>query len=164
MMPPDLQAHVESFWPTSVIGWLTAATLAAAAGKTLYDWLTGRRKSLVAMTSSITQLDSEVKQMNENLCGKLEEVENTQSVMDGNLKRISKDVGDLVYEWRGLDGTNGYKSIIRRHDSELIDIRRRNDRIDAVREEDLRRSGGQQRRHLDRELNNLMPEEREEKA
>lgn len=163
-MPPDLQAHVESFWPTSVIGWLTAATLAVAVGKTAYDWLTGRRKSLASVQASITKLDGEVTQMNSNLCGKLEDVENTQGVMDKTLERVSKDVGDLVYEWRGIDGSNGYKSIIRRHDSELIDIRRRNDRIDAVRDEDLRRSGGQQRRHIDRELNNLLPEEREEKA
>jgi hypothetical protein len=38
---PDIQPHaVESFWPTSVIGWLTFATLATAVGKTA---MTGSR-------------------------------------------------------------------------------------------------------------------------
>jgi hypothetical protein len=156
MLPPDLQPHVESFWPTSAIGFLTTAVLATTIGKTAYDWLTGRRKSLSVLQGSVSAVDRKV----EGLCEQIADMEGELKVVDG----LSKSVGDLLYEWRGVDGSNGYKSIIKRHDREIIDIRRRNDRIDAVREEDERRSGGKQRRHMDRELNNLMPEEREEKG
>lgn len=95
----------------------------------------------------------------DTLCADVEELDSRLDVVDG----LADSVRELTQEWRGVDGTNGYKSIIRRHDSELIEIRRRNDRLDAVREEDERRSGGQHRRKMDRELNNLIPEQREEK-
>jgi hypothetical protein len=157
---PDIQPQaVESFWPTSVIGWLTFATLATAVGKTAYDWFTGRRKSLTSMQGSIGAVDRKV----DSLCGQIADMEGDLKVVDG----LSRSVGELLYEWRGVDGSNGYKSIIKRHDHELIEIRRRNDKIDAVREAheaDLQRSGGVQRRRSDRELNNLLPEEREEKG
>jgi hypothetical protein len=135
---PELQPHaVESFWPTSVIGWLTFATLATAVGKTGYDWFTGRRKSIVALDKKM-----------DDVCGKIEDMEGKLIVVDG----LSRSVGELVFEWRGVDGTNGYKSIIKRHDREILAIQRRNVGIDAVREEDERRSGGQHRRHMDRVL------------
>lgn len=155
MIPPDLGAHVESFWPTSIIGWLTAGTLATAVGKTGYDWLTGRRKSLTAVQGSIAAVDRKV----DGLCSQIADMEGELKAVDG----LSRSVGELLFEWRGIDGTNGYKSIIQRHDRELIAVHRRNDRLDAIREEDERRSGGQHRRLMDRELNNLLPEEREEK-
>lgn len=119
-----------------------------ACGKLLWDGLIGKGKSLAVIDGKL-----------DTLCADVEELDSRLDVVDG----LADSVRELTQEWRGVDGTNGYKSIIRRHDSELIEIRRRNDRLDAVREEDERRSGGQHRRKMDRELNNLIPEQREEK-
>jgi hypothetical protein len=164
MFVPEMQPHVESFWPSSVIGWLTTGTLAITVAKTGFDWWTGKRKSLTALQGSIHGVEVKM----EKVCEKIDDMEGRFEVVDG----LSHSISELVYEWRGIDGTNGYKSIIKRHDQELIEVRRRNDRIDAVTEdklrrvhdEDLRRSGGIERRYSDRELNNLMPEEREDKG
>jgi chromosome segregation ATPase len=152
MMPPDLQAHVESFWPTSVIGWLTAATLAVAVGKTAYDWLTGRRKSLAAMQEAIKAVDKKVEQ----LCTQIGDMEGELTAVDG----LAESVRELTQEWRGVPGSgNGYRSVINKNTDRIGAIEKRNERIDAVRDEELRRGGGQQRRHMDRELNNLKSEE-----
>lgn len=150
MMAPDLHIGLlESFWPTSAIGWLTAGTLATAVGKTAYDWLTGRRKSLAVLDKKL-----------DGLCEQINDMEGELKVVDG----LGQSVRDLVYEWRGLDGNNGYKSIIKSNQERIRLIEKRNDKIDAVREEDERRGGGQHRRLMDRELNNLLPEEREDQG
>lgn len=129
-------------WGGFIFGFIACAIL-------IWDRVIGKGKSLANLDNKI-----------DGLCEKIEDMEGKLVVVDG----LSRSVGELVFEWRGVDGSNGYKSIIRRHDQEIIAIQRRNDRIDAVREEDLRRSHGQQRRSMDRELNNLLPEEREEKG
>lgn len=144
-----MQSHLDSFWPTSVIGWLTAATLATAVGKTGYDWLTGRRKSLAVLDKKM-----------DGLCEQITDMEGELKVVDG----LSKSVQDLVYEWRGVDGSNGYKSIIRENQRRIGDIEKRNWQLDAVRQEDERRSGGQHRRAMDREMDRSLPEEREERG
>lgn len=140
MISPD----VDSFWPTSVIGWLTFATLATAVGKTAYDWVTGRRKTLTTLNQKI-----------DGVSASIEDMEGKLHVVDG----LTTTVRELVYEWRGLDGKNGYKSIIRENARQIAEINRRHDRLDAIREEDERRSGGQRRRAIDRELDRLKDEE-----
>lgn len=141
--PEMLPTSLQTFWPTSAIGYLTAATLATTVGKSAYDWITGRRKSLAVLDRKI-----------DGLCDTIENMEGKLEVVDG----LTESVRELVYEWRGLDGTNGYKSIIRENQRRIGQIERRNDRIDAVREEDERRSGGQHRRAMDDELDRILPD------
>lgn len=147
---------IESFWPTTGIGWLTFGTLSIAVGKTGYDWLTGRRKSLAALQDSIKALDRRM----DNFGGKIDDLEGRLEAVDG----LATSVRELTQEWRGVAGDNGYKNIIRENTRAIADIVRRNDRLDAIREEDERRSGGQHRRKMDRELDRLLPEKREEEG
>lgn len=112
-------------------------------------------EKVIGKGKSLANIDNKIDDLHE----KFADVEARLDVVDG----LTRSVSELVFEWRGIDGTNGYKSIIKRHDKELIEITRRNDKLDAVREEDERRSGGQHRRLMDRELNNLIPEKREDK-
>lgn len=145
---------VESFWPTSSIGWLTFVTLATAVGKTGYDWITGRRKSLTALQESTKETGRKVEQ----LCEKVEEMEGQLLAVDG----LSESVRGLTQEFRGENGQNGWRSIIKDNSKRLTEIEKRHDRLEWLREQDEKRSGGQHRRLADREISNLIPEKREE--
>jgi hypothetical protein len=116
----------------------------------LFDRVIGRGRALATIDGKI-----------DRLCAQIEDVESRMDVVDG----LAESVRELTQEWRGVPGSdNGYRNIIRENRDRIAAIEKRNDKIDAIREEDLRRGHGQQRRHADRELNNLLPQEREEKA
>jgi hypothetical protein len=118
----------------------------------IVDRLTARGKSLAKLDNKI-----------DGLCDRIDDMDGRLTAVDG----LAKTVGELVYEWRGVDGENGYKSIIRNDHRRIDAIEKRNNIIDALKQahdDDIRRSGGQQRRQSDREINNLLPEDREEKA
>lgn len=113
------------------------------------DRLTTRGKNLATIDRKL-----------DGLCDQITDMEGELKVVDG----LAESVRELTQEWRGVPGSdNGYRSIIRANQRRLDAIEKRNDGLDAVRKEDERRSGGQHRRLMDRELNNLIPEEREEK-
>lgn len=134
------------------MGWGGFLFSLIACGVLVWDRIAGKGKATADLKSDIREL-----------CGKIEDMEGRLEVVDG----LTVSVRELVFEWRGVDGKNGYKSIIRSNESRITDIEKRNYIIDAVknaRDEDERRSGGQHRRAMDRELNNLLPEEREEKG
>lgn len=160
MIAPDLSTHIETFWPTSAIGWLTFGTIATALGKTVFDWLTGRRKSLSLVQDSIKAVDRKV----DGLCSQVADMEGELTAVDG----LAESVRELTQEWRGPPGSpNGFRSKILRNEERIGAIERRNYEIDAIKkamDEDERRGHGQHRRLMDRELNNLLPEEREEKG
>lgn len=105
----------------------------------LWDRIVGRGKSLAMIDGKIDQLCEEIGDMDARL-----------KVVDG----LSQSVRELTQEWRGVRGDNGYLSVIRNNAERITRIERRNDKIDAVREEDERRSGGLQRREMDRALDN----------
>ena len=127
----------ETLWPTSVGGWVGLLAGSTALGLLVVDRLTARGKSLAKLDTKI-----------DTLCDRIDDMDGRLKVVDG----LAETVGELVFEWRGVDGNNGYKSIIREHDRRLDEIQQRNLRIDAIREEDDRRSGGKHRRMMDREL------------
>lgn len=149
LLQHEIVAPIESVTATSIMGWGGFFFGFVACAILIWDRVIGKGKSLQSIDGKI-----------DHLCEQIEDMESRLEVVDG----LSESVRELTQEWRGVSGDNGYRSIIRRHDQEILGIQRRNDRIDAVRDEDLRRSHGQQRRTMDRELNNLMPEEREEKG
>lgn len=136
-------APIQSVTPESWFGWGGFIFGLIACGILVWEKITGRTKSITNVENKLDQLCSQV----DDLEGKLE-------VVDG----LADSVRELTQEWRGVSGDNGYKSIIKRHDLELLAIQRRNDRLDAVREEDERRSGGLHRRKIDREFDNLREE------
>lgn len=142
----DLLAPITSGTATSVMGWGGFLFGLIACVILLWDRVVGRGKAEQKVSASL-----------QGLCEQVEALEAQLVIVNG----LTKSVGELVYEWRGFDGSNGYKSIIKEHDRLIIEIQRRNDRLDAVRDEDERRSGGQQRRQIDRELNDLLPKKRE---
>lgn len=148
MLGPDAVAPITSVTPTSIFGWGGFVFGLGAFVILLWDRITGRTRNIATVESKI-----------DGLCDQIDDLEGRLSIVDG----LSESVRELTQEWRGVEGDNGYRSIIRKNSERIEAIERRNYKIDAVREEELRRGGGQQRRHMDRELNNLMPEEREDK-
>lgn len=149
MLPPEVVAPIQSVTATSVMGWGGFLFSLIACSVLVWKEITGRGKSLAVIDGKIEHLSEQMEEMD----GKL-------AVVDG----LSESVRELAQEWRGVPGSgNGYRSIINKNTDRINAIEKRNQGIDAVRDEDFRRSHGQQRRHMDRELNNLMPEEREEK-
>jgi hypothetical protein len=150
MFAPDGLAPITSITATSVMGWGAFIISVLTFATVTWDRVVGRGKSLQSIDGKI-----------DALCDKVDDMEGQLEVVDG----LAESVRELTQEWRGVPGSNnGYRSIINSNSERIRQIEKRNDRIDAVREEDLRRGHGQQRRQSDRELNNLLPEEREEKA
>jgi hypothetical protein len=89
-------------------------------------------------------------------------------VMDEHLNSLSEAVRDLRIAWKGEDGNNGAKSKLRDHEQRLVEIERRNYFIDETARREREKYQGPERRHdarreRDRELNGLLPEERENK-
>lgn len=142
--------NVDSIWPTSIGGWVGLVTGTSALVVLVVDRLTARGRSLATIDRKI-----------DGLCTQITDMEGELKVVDG----LTESVRELTQEWRGVPGSdNGYRSIIRDNKRRIDAIERRNYGLDEVRKEDERRSGGQHRRQMDRELNNLLPEEREEKG
>lgn len=113
------------------------------------DRLTTRGKNLATIDRKL-----------DGLCDQITDMESELQVVDG----LAESVRELTQEWRGVPGSgNGYQARINRNTERIEKMERRNNRIDDIRAEDERRGGGQHRRVSDRELNNLLPEEREEK-
>lgn len=151
MIGPQVIEPLQSVFPTSVGGWVGLIAGSTALGLLVVDRLTARGKNLATIDRKLDEL-----------CGKVDDMEGKLEVVDG----LAGSVRELTQEWRGVLGDNGYRSRINRNSERITAIERRNTGIDAVqkaRDEDERRSGGQHRRAMDRELNNLIPEEREEK-
>lgn len=142
----DLVPQIETGTPKSVMGWASFVFGLIACVILIWDRVIGKGKAEQKVTEKIDDLSE-----------KLEDLEGRLEVFDG----LGRSVSELVYEWRGIDGRNGLKSVLREQGQHLTEIQRRNNRLDAIREEDERRSGGQRRRLIDRELDNLLPEKRE---
>lgn len=111
-------------------------------GLLVYDRITGKGKSIQTIDDKI-----------ERLCEQVQDFEETQKVMDGHLSSLSKNVGSLTQEWQGVDGKNGWKSVIRQMQRELTEVVRWKERKDAIAEyekEQLRRTGRSPERVRDR--------------
>jgi hypothetical protein len=152
ILAPDVVAPIQSITASSVMGWGGFVFSLIACGVLVWDRVVGKGKAVASLDGKI-----------EHLCEQIDHMEGRLTVVDG----LTTTVRELVFEWRGVDGNNGYKSIIRENQRRITEIEKRNWQIDAVREAheaDLRRSGGKQRRESDRPLNNLLPEDREERG
>lgn len=134
---------IESLTATSIMGWGGFLFGFIACVILIWDRVIGRGKSLADVDNKL-----------DKMCKQIEDMAGELVVVDG----LGKSVAELVYEWRGVDGNNGYKSIIRDNQRRIGQIEKRNDRLDAVREEDERRSGGLHRRAIDYELDRILPE------
>jgi hypothetical protein len=146
-MLPDPVAPIESLTATSVMGWGAFIFGFVACVVLVWDRILGKGKALAVIDGKLDRLSNQV-----------EEVEGRLSVVDG----LAESVRELTQEWRGTPGSdNGWRSIVREHDREITAIKKRNYGLDAVREEDERRSGGQHRRRMDDELSRVLPEKRE---
>lgn len=139
----DIVPSIETGTATSVMGWGGFVFGLIACLILVWDRVIGKGRAIEKM---------------DKLIEKIEDVEARLEVVDG----LAASVRELIQEWRGAPGSdNGYRRDIRENTRAIAEIVRRNDRLDAIREEDERRSGGQHRRLMDRELNNLLPEKRE---
>ena len=99
----------------------------------IFDRIVGRGKSLQGLDSKI-----------ERLCEEVNDFKETQTVMDGHLSTLSASVRSLTQEWKGDDGTNGYKSLVRQLLLDVKQIMDRNTRIDAIADyerQQMRKSG-----------------------
>jgi hypothetical protein len=157
VLPREVIAPVESVFPTSIGGWVGLVAGTTALALLIVDRLTARGKNLATIDRKI-----------DGLCDQVEDIENTQKVMDGHLDTLSQEVRDLRYEWQGRDGNNGGRQRIREHETRIRAIEDRNIKIDAVTARERESYGGPERRRdlrreIDREINGIIPEEREEK-
>jgi hypothetical protein len=140
---------VDSVFPTSIGGWVGLIAGSTALVLLVVDRLTARGKNLATIDRKI-----------DGLCGDIEDMKDELKAVDG----LAKSVQELTQEWRGVGDNNGYRALIRDSSRRIRVIEERNNRLDAVREEDERRSGGQHRRLMDEELSKILPEKREEKS
>jgi hypothetical protein len=92
-------------------------------GFLVFDRVFGRGRSVQKMESKL-----------EELCADVKELQETNGIMDAHIASLSTNVLALTHEWRGVDGQNGWKSIVRILRQEVTMINDRNSRIDAVRE------------------------------
>ncbi len=130
---------LESGTATSLMGWAAFVFGLGTFGILVWDRVIGKGKSLAGVSGKIDRLGEQ-----------MEDVENTQKVMDGHLETLSNDVRTLTQEWKGFDGTNGARNVLREHTKQIALILERNTKLDAVREIERERAGGQHRRLMDR--------------
>lgn len=152
MIAPGI-SPIQSITPESLFGWGGFIFGLVAIGIRVWEKITGRTKSIASVENKL-----------DHLCRQIEDMEGRLEVVDG----LASSVRELTQEWRGPPGSsNGYRSIIQENQRRIAAIEKRNYELDAIkkaRDEDERRSGGQHRRLMDRELNNLLPEDREDRG
>jgi hypothetical protein len=108
----------------------------------IFDRIVGRGKSLQGLDNKIS-----------DLCDRMEDVEETLKIMDSHQESLSTNVQALTHEWRGVDGKNGWKSIVRLLRHEVTEIQKRNLAIDAVsqyEQDQLRKHGKKPERLRDK--------------
>lgn len=143
-MTPDIIEPIQSVFPTSVGGWVGLIAGSIALTLLVVDRLTARGRNLATIDRKI-----------DGLCGQITDMEGELKVVDG----LAESVRELTQEWRGIPGSgNGYRSIINENRRRIDAMEKRNVGLDAIREEDERRSGGKHRRAMDNELDRILPE------
>lgn len=101
-------------------------------GILLFNQITGRGRHDQRVESKVDDLVDQIKEMKTAQAGEAEDFKETQRVMDSHLRTLSTSVQNLTQEWRGLDGTNGYKSVIRGLVPRVEAIEKRNNSIDSA--------------------------------
>lgn len=108
----------------------------------LWDRLVGKGRSVQKLEGKI-----------DDLCDDFSDFKETAKVMDAHLDSLSTNVQALTHEWRGVDGKNGWKSIVRALRHEVTEIQKRNlarDAVTAYEHEQLRKHGKKPERLRDR--------------
>lgn len=141
ILVPETVAPVTSVTPTSLFGWGGFVFGLVACGTLLYDRVFGKGKTAKSLDDKI-----------ERLCEAVERIETAQGNLDTDVREVSQAVRDFLIEWKGLEGTNGWRSVIRQNSKDIKKILDRNLRIDAVRQRDREEGGGQRRRAMDQVL------------
>lgn len=134
-------APITSVTPSSIFAWGGFIFGLIAVLVLIYDRMTGRGRSLVSIDSSIN-----------GLCTSVDQLKAAQSVEQEEVEEVVQSLRDFLIEWRGLDGTNGFKALIRANTKMIEEIISRNTKIDAVRAHDQKMSGGKHRRVMDKVL------------
>ncbi len=135
LQPPSPLPSVEAFWPMSFIGWLTAAGLAFASAR----WLVNK----------IRHWGTDTKSWNDAAKA---------------LQQLSKDVSELLYEIRGINGRGGINARLDTIEHELELIKERNTEADLLVEiykadlRERREKGKPIRRDVDALIDKLSPE------
>lgn len=149
MIVPDLGSpHIESFWPTSFVGWITSVSITATLGKMLFDRVTGRAVTLKGIGRDLSDLDERMK-----------EYETTSGIMAQQLNGIERMLTDIDHELRGVRGDNGMKKTLQRLCADVEAIERRNadaDIFNALVKQFLAKYDGPERRESVRQLRNLL--------
>lgn len=131
---------VSSGAPTvpAVLGLLFGAV---SCGLLVLDRFTGRGRHDQRIEGKVDALTEEVA-----------EIKQAQGIADKHVHALGKNVEKLVQEWRGVDGTNGYRSILRGLVPRVEAIEIRNTRIDAVKafeEKEMKKIGEHPKRMRD---------------
>lgn len=132
-------APIESFTATSIMGWGGFVFGLGAFGILIWDRVTGRTRSIVGLENKIDKLTE-----------KFDDFEVTQGVMDKHLKTLSDSVRDLTFEWKGVEGANGARAVIRQHGAQLRSLEDWRNREDFIAERERELGRGQRRRARDR--------------
>jgi len=138
LLVPEVVPHVESFWPTSVVGWLGGVTGLVSLSILVHDRLTGRGKNLQSIADDLEDLDERVT-----------DIENTDKIIDQTLQSIWGLLREIDYELRGVDKANGIKAAVRGLRTEIEKIHERNRQMDLLAarfKEMIRHYGGPERR------------------
>lgn len=143
----------EGGWPVTVSGWVTLLGFIATFLFLVYDRVFGKAKAIAKVDGNIERLTEKLQSLDTRLCSQIEDVEQTQKVMDGHLATLSTNVRDLAREWQGVDGQNGWKSIVRKIREEvtsLNDDKKERDAIAKHEREQMREHGRRPQRLRDR--------------
>lgn len=128
--------------PATWTGVLTPIALFLTIVFLLFDRIFGRGRTSQRMESKV-----------EEMCNDLVSARAYGLKDHQIIRKVERDLTAHILEWRGVEGNNGYRSILREIQIEVKRISQRNERIDAVtavEEEQMRRQGLHEKRLRDR--------------
>lgn len=119
-------------------------------GFLVFDRIWGRGRHEQRMESDLKQLCKDFEDFKRE---EFTELKDTVGIMDEHLSSLSSNVQTLTLEWKGVDGKNGWKSIVRALKHDVTEIQKRNLQIDAVsqyEQDQLRKHGKKPERLRDK--------------
>jgi hypothetical protein len=146
---------VESIWPSSITGYVGLAAAMTSITIITYDRITGRASNW-----------RDVKRDIKDLCDRLEREEAATKAVGSKLTDIDQLLTGINHELRGVGGDNGIRSAVRTIQTDISEIKKRNQRMDikaAAFEQILRHPdyNGPERRNVVRHIQSLFGDEQD---
>lgn len=111
----------ESFWPTTVGGWIGFLGGTISVGVIAFDRITGRASNWKDVTNDIQEL-----------CKRADKVEAADKEICKTLNDVDNRVKGLEFEVKGYDGRGGIRQIMDKVLDELHEIHERNKKADIL--------------------------------